>query len=260
MKRILITGGPTNEPVDEVMKITNMSTGSLSMDLAKAAADKGSSVTLIINRGCAYHDRFVRYGFRNHELVRVVLIETTEDMYKALENEAGKPYDTIIHASAVGDYKPHFCFKTDDMAEEITSAIYGKSFGNRAEMENEIFNTLSNPRCKLDSGSKINSYEPHLTIKLTLTMKLISNFREWFGDAKLIAFKLLEDVPKEVLLKSAHDLCIKNDMDYILANDLAELRRGRPVRYLVGKDGFTGVELNGKDGPPLLEYAVEHWF
>ena len=33
MKKIIITGGPTNEPIDEVMKITNMSTGSLSTKL-----------------------------------------------------------------------------------------------------------------------------------------------------------------------------------------------------------------------------------
>ena len=35
MKNVLITGGPTNEYIDEVMKITNMSTGSLSISLAK---------------------------------------------------------------------------------------------------------------------------------------------------------------------------------------------------------------------------------
>ena len=35
MKNILITAGPTNEYIDEVMKITNMSTGRLGIELAR---------------------------------------------------------------------------------------------------------------------------------------------------------------------------------------------------------------------------------
>ena len=36
MKKIIITGGPTNEEIDEVMKITNMSTGGTSAALAES--------------------------------------------------------------------------------------------------------------------------------------------------------------------------------------------------------------------------------
>ena len=49
MKSILITGGPTNEYIDEVMKITNMSTGSLSTNLAKLFLNAGYSVTAVFN-------------------------------------------------------------------------------------------------------------------------------------------------------------------------------------------------------------------
>ena len=47
MKNILITGGPTNEYIDEVMKITNMSTGSLSTNLSKLFLSAGYCVTAI---------------------------------------------------------------------------------------------------------------------------------------------------------------------------------------------------------------------
>ena len=50
MKNILITGGPTNEYIDEVMKITNMSTGSLSTNLGMRFLEAGYSVTLVLNR------------------------------------------------------------------------------------------------------------------------------------------------------------------------------------------------------------------
>ncbi len=50
MKNILITGKITNEYIDEVMKITNMSTGSLSTNLGMRFLEAGYSVTLVLNR------------------------------------------------------------------------------------------------------------------------------------------------------------------------------------------------------------------
>ena len=44
-KRILITAGPTNEYIDEVMKITNMSTGRLGIELSKHYLEEGAQVT-----------------------------------------------------------------------------------------------------------------------------------------------------------------------------------------------------------------------
>ena len=38
-------------------------------------------------------------------------------------------------------------------------------------------------------------------------------------------------------------LCTKNNMDYIMANDLADLRSGNPARHLITKEGFTGKIL-----------------
>ena len=49
-KRIIITAGPTNEYIDEVMKITNMSTGRLGIELTKHFLEEGASDTLIATR------------------------------------------------------------------------------------------------------------------------------------------------------------------------------------------------------------------
>lgn len=117
MSRILITGGPTNEYIDEVMKITNMSTGMLSVTLAEYFLNHGDQICLVLNH-------------------RV-----------------------------------------------------------------NVDNLLAMPHSLLDS------------------------------------------VSKEELFSVAAKLCEKNDMDYILANDLVELRNGMPARYLVTKDGFTGTKL-----------------
>ena len=49
-RNILITAGPTNEYIDEVMKITNMSTGRLGIELTNNYLQNGDNVTLIATR------------------------------------------------------------------------------------------------------------------------------------------------------------------------------------------------------------------
>ena len=61
--------------------------------------------------------------------MKTVQIETTEDMYKALESESKEKYDLVIHASAVGDYKSEFSFRMEDLAKEICE-IKDKSYEN----------------------------------------------------------------------------------------------------------------------------------
>ncbi|MBR1984312.1 MAG: hypothetical protein IKA31_01080, partial [Clostridia bacterium] len=241
MKRILITAGPTNEYIDEVMKITNMSTGRLGIELTKNFLKEGCAVTLICTRSVARSGLYEKYDLKNKENLKTVQIETTEDMYNALENEKNEKYNLVIHASAVGDYKPEFSFKMEDMANELLEKIKA---GITYE---EILETLTNPKCKLNDNTKISSYEPNLTVKLTLTTKLISRLKEWFPSSILVGFKLLENVEKEHLVEVAQKLCIKNNMDYIIANDLHDLRQGQHLSFLVNKEGYQNVEFHSPE-------------
>ena len=75
--KILITGGPTNEYIDEVMKITNMSKGSLSKSLANDLAAKGHEVLLLLN------DSVNLDGI--DEAVKVELMDDADSLYKAFE-------------------------------------------------------------------------------------------------------------------------------------------------------------------------------
>jgi phosphopantothenate---cysteine ligase (CTP) len=241
VKRILITGGPTNEPIDEVMKITNMSTGGTSVSLGNFFCDAGYEVVLILNNSVKCEKR---------ENLDIVWVENTEDMLKAIETEAKKDnVDAVIHAAAVGDYKPEFSFLMDDLAEEIY-----KNLGKIKSAE-DILAIMENPKCKLDNSSKISSYQNNLTVKLGLTPKIIAKLRLWFPDSLLIGCKLLEGVEKGELFDVASALCNKNNMDYILANDLADLRAGRTARYLINKDGFTQIVL--KDVKEIFKFVDE---
>ncbi len=238
MSRILITGGPTNEYIDEVMKITNMSTGTLSVTLAEYFLNHGDKVCLVLNHRVNVDNLLAMP--HSSENLRFHWVETTDEMLKSLKRESSTPYDAIIHAAAVGDYKADFSFLMEDMAEELYDV--SRKHGGFQSVD-EIFRILTNPKCKLDDSSKISSYQNNLTVKLGLTPKIIANLREWFPGAKLIGCKLLDGVSKEELFDIAAKLCEKNDMDYILANDLADLRNGTPARFLVTRDGFTGTKL-----------------
>ena len=233
MKKIIITGGPTNERIDEVMKITNMSTGGTSVALAETFASHGYEVVAILNNMVKLEPR---------ENLRVVHVENTDDMLAALENEArADNIDAIIHAAAVGDYKGEFTFLLEDLADEI--------FAELPNIKNaeDVLKILEDPKCKLDNSSKISSYQKNLTVKLGLTTKIISKLRFWYPNTLLIGCKLLDNVEKGELFDVATALCNKNDMDYILANDLADLQQGKPARYLVNKDGFTQIVLENTD-------------
>ena len=238
-KRILITAGPTNEYIDEVMKITNMSTGRLGIELTKRFLEEGSIVTLIATRSVIRSGLYERYNLKANKNLKSIPIETTEDMYNRLEEEAKEKYDLVIHSSAVGDYKPEFTFRMEDIAREIEKLVKEGKITYE-----EILSTLTNPKCKVNDDTKISSYEPNLTVKLTLTTKLISHLREWYKDSLLIGFKLLENVPKEHLMEVAQRLCIKNNMDYIIANDLYDLRNGQHLSFLVNSDGYQNVEFH----------------
>ena len=238
-KNILITAGPTNEYIDEVMKITNMSTGRLGIELTKNYLDDGANVTLLATRSVFRSGLYERYNLANNSKLKEIAIETTKDMYNALKNEAKNKYDLVIHSSAVGDDKPEFSFKMEDLADELATAIY-----NGKTTKDEILNILTNPNCKVNDDTKISSYEPNLTVKLTLTTKLISYLRDWYSNATLVGFKLLENVPKEHLMEVARNLCIKNNMDYIIANDLHDLRQGQHLSFLVNKEGYQNIEFH----------------
>ena len=231
--KVIITGGPTNEHIDEIMKITNMSTGGMAVTLGRLFCDAGYKVVLVLNNSVrAMED----------SNLKIVRVETADEMLKAIEREAeSDDVDAFIHASAVGDYKAEFSFLMEDMADEIFSNI------NNLNKVDDVLKILTDPKCKLDDSSKISSYQKNLTVKLSMTPKIIEKLRYWYPKSLLVGCKLLDNVSKGELFDTATALCNKNDMDYILANDLYDLKNGHNERYLINKDGFTEMVLSDYD-------------
>ncbi len=93
--RIMITAGPTVEPIDPVRYLTNRSSGKFGYAIAAAAAERGADVTLISGP----------VALPAPQGVEVVYVETAEDMLGAAEH-AFNACDVGIFAAAVADVRP----------------------------------------------------------------------------------------------------------------------------------------------------------
>jgi phosphopantothenoylcysteine decarboxylase / phosphopantothenate---cysteine ligase len=92
--RLLVTAGPTREPIDAVRVITNRSSGRMGVALAVAARDLGADVTLLAGQGVV-----VPGG------MRVERFETATDLGRLLGQHAPES-DALWHAAAVADFRP----------------------------------------------------------------------------------------------------------------------------------------------------------
>lgn len=246
MKKILITGGPTNEYIDEVMKITNMSSGQLAIKLTEYFSLGDYDVTLMINKSCKKDPLLNELMYRDY--VHVLYFETTDDLFNLLKEFSDTKYDAIIHSAAVGDYKPEFSFKLEDMAKELVNTLSCCNGMDTEQIEKIFLSIMKNPQCKVNDSTKISSMEPNLTVKLGLTPKIITYLREWYPDAFICGFKLLENVTDAELIEAATKQVNKCNTNLCFANDLAMLRRGDATRLVVNKNGFTDVRVIGAEG------------
>ncbi|SHE56966.1 phosphopantothenoylcysteine decarboxylase / phosphopantothenate--cysteine ligase [Thermoanaerobacter uzonensis DSM 18761] len=94
-KKVLVTAGPTREPLDPVRYITNRSSGKMGYEIAKALVERGAQVILI--SGPTY--------IEVPKDVTFIPVETAVDMYNAVMMHLNE-VDIVIGAAAVSDYKP----------------------------------------------------------------------------------------------------------------------------------------------------------
>ncbi len=255
-KKVLITGGPTNEYIDEVMKITNMSSGKIAIELANLFAQNGYDTSLLLTKGIKHP---LLDKIANTEDCSVLRFETTEDLYNTLKDLSDIKYDIIIHSAAVADYKPEFSFRLEDMADEIARYVHYHRNDPVEAISNEILHIMQDPKCKVNDDTKISSVEPNLTVKLGLTPKIIKNLRQWYPDAYICGFKLLENVSENELVDAAIKQLHSCNTNIVFANDLAELRKGHMERLVVTPHGYHNIKVDGSEGIfHLLNIAINN--
>lgn len=99
-RRLLITAGPTQEPIDAVRFIGNRSSGRLGIALAEAGAEKGWQVTLLLGPTA-----LAPGGPLGGSQISLRRFRTTADLEELLREEWPLA-DVLVMAAAVADYRP----------------------------------------------------------------------------------------------------------------------------------------------------------
>jgi len=131
-RKVIVTAGGTQEPIDPVRVITNLSSGRQGYALAQAALDKGAEVTLISAPTCLPPPVGV-------SLVRVT---TAKEMLHAVLDQSNDA-DLLIMAAAVADFRP---VKTSDIKIKKTTGV------PKIDLEStvDILSMVANQKTKQD--------------------------------------------------------------------------------------------------------------
>lgn len=148
----IVTAGPTFEPLDDVRRLTNFSTGRLGTELANFLVGCGHHVTLLIGTQATYG------GERKAQ--RIETFTTTADLRSRIEARASETMHGFFHAAAVSD----FAFGKIQM--QLPK-------GELAEVKSK----------------KISTRDGTLLAELVPTPKIIRHLRGWFPQAKLVGWK-----------------------------------------------------------------------
>jgi phosphopantothenate-cysteine ligase len=228
---ILITAGGTAERIDSVRSITNTATGRLGYLIA-ACFDQCSAV-----------ERIFYICGKNAPLPEsvktdITVIEDTADLENAVRETLQKHrVGAIIHSMAVSDYRVRTVSTPGLIADALDRSL-GEGLAGKApdsgpgSIRPALLEAMDNAP-SLGRQAKIRSDEHRLVIVLEPTPKIIALFHTLAPQALIVGFKLLDRVPHETLIDTAHRLLEKNRCAFVLANDAMDIHGDTHIGYLV---------------------------
>lgn len=154
-KHIMITAGPTVEPIDPVRYLTNRSSGKFGYAIAEAAANRGAKVTLVSGPVAlpAPHN------------VDMVYIETAQDLLEACE-KVFPEVDAALFAAAVADMRP-----ANPAEKKLKKGVNDKELSNIELTENpDVLATLGHAKTNqivVGFAAETNDVVDYATKKLT---------------------------------------------------------------------------------------------
>jgi phosphopantothenate-cysteine ligase len=212
---VVVTGGGTVAPIDDVRQIANISSGRFSAAISEACLERGATVwhihtpqaqlpyqraarfDLTASDPAVEHTRLARLRDRWQSAAgRLHLVSlaqgTVDDYARSLEHVLrSRAIDVTFLAMAVSDFEP----------EPLTG-----------KLDSDVETTL---------------------IRCRRTPKVIRSVRDWAPDVYLVGFKLLSRSSPVELIAAAEDVCRLNRAQLTVANDLQTLQAGRHTIHLV---------------------------
>jgi phosphopantothenoylcysteine decarboxylase/phosphopantothenate--cysteine ligase len=150
---VLITAGPTVEPIDRVRRLTNFSTGRLGTRLANYLVERGHHVLLLRSRLSTCTEACLAQA--------IVPFETSAELARALESAGqGGRFDAVFHAAAVSDFRV-----------------------------GEVWAKAPDGSVTAAHGGKLSTREGSLLLELLPAPKLIAELKTWFPGTVLVGWK-----------------------------------------------------------------------
>ena len=183
--KAVVTAGPTYEPLDEVRRLTNFSSGKLGSELAHFLTEQGHDVVLLVGYYANYHGELKARS--------VETFTTIADLRARLEALSTQGAGAVFHAAAVSDFTFGGVWERSETGELI----------QRTER-------------------KISTRKGPLLAELKPTPKIISELRGWFPQAQLVGWKyeldgdraLVIDLARQQLAKNRTNACVVNGAAY----------------------------------------------
>jgi phosphopantothenoylcysteine decarboxylase/phosphopantothenate--cysteine ligase len=176
--KVIVTCGPSYEPIDQVRRLTNFSTGELGVHLSNQLARAGFEVFCLKGSGATHPGP--------GEQCHLSLFDTNDDLLELLEKtSAAHEIAAVFHVAALCDYKVK-------------------------RVEDDRGRSCNSPKIASRSGA--------LTISLEPATKVIAKMRHLFPDSIIVGWKYeLAGTPAEALAKAARqieenrtDACVLN--------------------------------------------------
>jgi phosphopantothenoylcysteine decarboxylase/phosphopantothenate--cysteine ligase len=209
----IVTAGPTYEPLDDVRRLTNFSTGRLGVGLANFLVARGHHVTLLIGETSTYA--------AERKAQQVQSFTTTADLREKLKARSGEKTDALFHVAAVSDF------------------AFGKIFSPDA---------AGNP-VELASVKKIPTRGGKLLVELAPTPKIIAELRGWFPQTRIAGWKYEADGRRADAIAAARqqvgdystDMCVANGPAYGDGFGLVT-KNGEPRHLAIPSELFDALE------------------
>jgi phosphopantothenate---cysteine ligase (CTP) len=238
---VVVTGGGTTAPIDDVRLISNISSGRFAAAISEAFLDRGAAVwhihvpssqlpilrwarfdpdasdpTAELERLTRLRERWLGLRDRLH---RLPLEEGTVADYAATLKRVfqTQPIDLAVLAMAVSDFEPQ------------------------------------------RSAGKVSSNTESLVVHCRRTPKVIRSVRDWAPSVYLVGFKLLSGASREELIRRAENAGRINRADLTVANDLQLLRQGQHTLHLVRPGAAPETLEPGDDLAERLVARIITW-
>lgn len=258
MMHIAITAGGTEESIDGVRKITNMSSGSLGWHCLEAILSfmrKHNRSDFAVHYIKAPKAVTKELGAEDTRYVDFVNVTNTQSVYDCIDTLMDEvKIDLFIHAMAISDFSYAYSTSISLLAEELYQNIVADN-NHSKEMIEAI---LMSPKLKHDAGEKISSSEK-IIMGFETTPKVISLIKKKNKETFLVGFKLVKHNNDNNLIKQAEKLRMTNDCDAVFANEASQLSEEGHAGLLLHK-GETVARPVGKKqiAEAIVNLAMEH--